>query len=119
MHGISVELMASKATLTNTGDVVTISLTRDAEPQEVNHQSPTRWATMSKGQRVALTAAVLVAFGLGITWFIYPDELVLRFDFGLAEIEIYKRAAPIWLLVIGLCATVVLLAYWWRHRKPN
>lgn len=70
---------------------------------------------MSKGQRVAVIAAGLVAFGLGIIWFFYPEVEFLQFHFGMSEIDIYWRPVPVWLVLvgIGLCATV-LLAIWWN-----
>jgi hypothetical protein len=70
---------------------------------------------MSK--RVALILAGLMAFG-GIIWFIIPDEL-LHFQIGSVDIEIYKRSAPMWLQVTGLCTTVLLLVIWWKYRKSH
>jgi hypothetical protein len=72
---------------------------------------------MSTAQRVTLIAAGLIALGLGIISFILPDEL--RFDFGLAEIEIYKRPAPLWLSVTVVYGLVLLLVCLSKYRKPN
>jgi len=85
----------------------------------MNHQSAKLWATMSNGQRIAVMAAGLVAFGLGIICFFYPEAELLQFHFGLAEIEIYWRPATVGLLVAGLCAIILLLAVWWKHRRRN
>ncbi len=75
---------------------------------------------MSKAQRITLIAGGLItlALGLGIISFILPDEL--QFDFGLAEIEIYKRPAPLWLTVTVVSGLVLLLLVClWKYRKPN
>lgn len=73
---------------------------------------------MSKAQRVTLIVVGLIALGFGIIGFI-PDGSV-HFEVGAADIEIHKRPAPIW-LAIGwtVCAAAVLLACWWKYRKPN
>lgn len=78
---------------------------------------------MSRSNRVALIAVGLVALCLvalcvGIVSFISPHEL-LRFDFGLAEFEIYVVPAPLWLLVPEVCGMVLLLLFLWKSRKPN
>jgi hypothetical protein len=66
---------------------------------------------------VALILGGLIAFG-GIIWFIIPDEL-LHFQIGSADIEIYRRPAPVLLLVTGLCAIIILLVFWWKYPKSN
>jgi hypothetical protein len=73
---------------------------------------------MSKAQRVTLIVVGLIALGFGIIWFI-PDGGV-HIEVGSADIEIYKRPAPIW-LAIGwtICTAVLLLVCWWKYRKPN
>jgi hypothetical protein len=76
---------------------------------------------MSKVQHVALIIVGLFALGFGIIWFILPDDL-LHLQIGSADIEIYKRPAPLWLQITVLCAGVLLLALlacWWKYRKPN
>ena len=73
---------------------------------------------MSNGQRIAAMSAGLVAFGLGIICFLYPEAELLQFHFGLTEIEIYWRPVTVGLLVAGLCV-IILLALWWKHRRRN
>jgi hypothetical protein len=73
---------------------------------------------MSKAQRrVALIIVGLIALGFGIIWFISPGDLHLQI--GAADIEMYKHRTPLWLQGTGLCAAVLLLACWWKYRKPN
>jgi len=68
--------------------------------------------------RVALILGGLIAVG-GIIWFIIPDEL-LHLQIGSVDIEIYRRAAPVWLQVTALlCTTILLLVLWWKYRKSN
>jgi hypothetical protein len=85
----------------------------------MNHLRPKLWATMSTGQRIAVVAVCLVALGLGIILFFYPEGELLQFDIGLVDIDISWRRAPAWLMVTELGAIALLLAIWWKHRKRN
>ena len=89
----------------------------------MNLLSTKLWANMSKGQRVVMIAAGLVAFTLGIIWFFYPEAELFQFHFDLPVIDIIWRPAPVWVfwlvMAVGLCATVLLLGVWWKRRKPN
>ena len=75
---------------------------------------------MSKAQCVTLIVAGLVALGFGIISFL-PDGGV-HFEVGSVDFEIYKRPlpVPVWLSIgLTICAAVILLACWWKYRKPN
>lgn len=66
---------------------------------------------------VVLIATLLIASGLGVIGYIHP-RWEFDFEFSLGQVEVYWRAAPLWLLFLsGLCVAVLLLAVWWQHRK--